>query len=100
MVLLINCFEVPAGREDEFLRLWTRVNDHMRTRAGYRSHALQRSLDPSARYRFVNIAEWDSAEDLRAGHDARFRELASGPEWAVFPATPAVYETVHEGAAS
>ncbi|GGM09104.1 antibiotic biosynthesis monooxygenase family protein [Nakamurella endophytica] len=97
MVQFVNCFEVPVGRDDDFLRLWTEVNGYMVTRPGYVNHRLQRSLMPDARYRFVNLAEWRSADDLRAGHDERFRKLATGPAWADFRSTPAMYEIVHSG---
>jgi hypothetical protein len=30
MVTLVNCFEVPAGREDEFFSMWQQVNTYMR----------------------------------------------------------------------
>lgn len=100
MVELVNCFEVPAGREDEFLALWHQVNAHMRAQPGYLGHRLHRALTPDARYRFVNIAQWASPQACQAAHDDRFRALVSGPEWADFRSTPGVYEVVHSAAAA
>ncbi len=60
MVQFVNCFEVPAGSEEVFLRLWSEVNAHMVAKPGYVSHRLHRSLAGDARYRFVNLAEWDT----------------------------------------
>ena len=54
MVTLVNCFEVPAGREDEFLSMWQQVNTYMHGKKGYLEHKLHRSLSPDARFRFVN----------------------------------------------
>ncbi len=99
MVQLINCFEVPAGREDEFFALWREVNAYMVRKPGYLSHQLHRSLTEDARYRFVNYAEWESAEHLRAAHDDGFRALALRPAFAPFTSTPAVYQLAHEGTA-
>jgi heme-degrading monooxygenase HmoA len=49
MVTLVNCFEVPEGREEEFFTLWQEVNDYMRTKPGYVGHRLHRAITPKAR---------------------------------------------------
>ena len=95
-VTLVNCFEVPAGREEEFFALWRKVNDYMRVKPGYISHKLHRSLAPDARYRYVNVARWESAQQFQAAHDEGFRALVNRPEWAAFKTIPALYEVVHE----
>ena len=99
-VTFINCFTVPAGREDRFLELWTRVNTHMSTQPGYLDHSLHRALSDGARYRFVNVVHWVDAQAAQASHDSRFQELVSGPEWAEFPSTPALFDVVHTGGAA
>ena len=98
-VTLVNCFEIPAGRENEFFALWQQVNNYMRKKKGYVSHKLHRSLSPDARFRFVNVAQWASAEDFQAAHDDGFRSLLSQPAWAAFRSTPSLYEVLHEGRA-
>jgi heme-degrading monooxygenase HmoA len=100
VVPFVNCFEVPAGHEDAFLELWQEVNAYMATRPGYVSHRLHRSLAPEATFRFINYAEWESAEHWRAAHDDEFRRLVSRPEWSPFSSIPALYEVVHAGDAS
>lgn len=99
-VRFINCFEVPTGREDEFFALFREVNAYMRTKPGYVSHRLHRSLTPDARFRFVNLVHWESAERFAAAHDDGFQQLVSKPEWAAFTSTHALYEIIHEGHAS
>ena len=84
MVTLVNCFEVPAGREEEFFALWQQVNTYMRGKNGYLEHKLHRSLAPDARFRFVNVARWASQADLDAAHDDGFRALVTKPEWSAF----------------
>jgi heme-degrading monooxygenase HmoA len=98
-VTLVNCFEVPAGREDEFFALWEQVNAYMRKKPGYLAHNLHRSLTPNAPFRFVNVAQWASVEQFQAAHDDGFRALVSQPEWAPFRSTPALYEVVHRATA-
>ena len=100
MVQFFNCFEVPADRADEFLRLWTEVNAYMVTKPGYVSHELHRSLRPDAHFQFLNHGVWESAQHWGAAHDAGFREMLSRPEWAPFRSTPALYEVVHSGTAA
>lgn len=97
MVTLVNCFEVPAGREEEFFTLWQQVNAYMRNKRGYVGHKLHRSLAPDARYRFVNIVQWTSSEEFQAAHDEGFRALVQQQDWAPFRSMPALYEVVHEG---
>ncbi len=99
-VTFVNCFEVPAGREDDFFARWQGVNAMMRTRPGYLEHQLLRSLAPDARFRFVNVARWSSPAALAAAHDDEFRAMVSGPDWEEIGSTPAVYEEIHSGAAS
>src|SRR3954463_11512032 len=96
MVRFINCFEVPPGREDDFLEMFATVNAHMTGQPGYLGHRLHRSLAPDAPYRFVNYVEWESADAWRAAHGQEFRELVSRPDWAFFTSVPALYEVIDE----
>jgi len=94
-VTFINLFEVPAGRDEAFRLLWEQVNAYMRAQPGYLSHRLHRALGDGARYRYVNMAAWESADAWQAAHDEGFRTLVSQPQWREFPSTPALYEVVH-----
>jgi|SRR5215471_16015473 len=100
MIVLVNCFEVPTGRENEFFSLWQQVNTYMRNKQGYLGHKLHRSLAPDARFRFVNVAQWKSRADFDAAHDAGFRSIVTQPEWSAFVSFPTLYEVVHEGQGS
>jgi heme-degrading monooxygenase HmoA len=95
-VTLINCFNIPAVREDEFFALWRQVNAYMRTKPGYLGHKLHRALAPDAPFRFVDVAQWASAEHFQAARDEGFRALVSQPAWAAFRHQPALYEVIHE----
>lgn len=99
MVTLVNCFEVPAGREQEFLSLWKEVNAYMRGKAGYLSHKLHRAIAADAIFRFINVARWASLAEFQAAHDEGFRALVSKPEWAPFRSQPGLYEVVDEAQA-
>src|SRR5678815_5386740 len=97
VVTLLNCFEIPQGREEEFFSLWLQVNNYMRSKKGYLEHKLHRALGPDARFRFINVARWASVEDFNAAHDDGFRALVSQPAWTDFRSLPGLYEVVHEG---
>ena len=66
MAVLINAFEVPEERDEQFLAHWEEARRFMERQPGYVSTALHRSLDPKARFRYVNVAEWESPQDFRA----------------------------------
>ena len=90
-IVFINSFEVPAGRDEDFLVLWQQIDDYMCAQPGYRWRRLHRSLNPDADLRYVNVAGWESAAHFDAAHDETFRRLQSQPGWKEFPAHPALY---------
>jgi heme oxygenase (mycobilin-producing) len=93
-VVLINSFEVPAGREADFSAAWHDSAQFMAKQPGYISTRLHRALAGDARYRFVNVAEWASEQDCRTAVAAPgFREAARG--LAEFPGLPAFYDVVY-----
>jgi heme-degrading monooxygenase HmoA len=65
-VVLINAFEVPAEDDDAFLQGWERAQELLSGEEGYISTTLHRSLSPTADFRFVNVALWESAQAFRA----------------------------------
>ena len=79
VVTMVNKFSV-FGDPDEFERVWMASADFMRTQPGFRNFRLMRSvMDPLV---YVNIAEWESAEDhhrVLQGPDfqAHIKELAA-----------------------
>ena len=98
-VTLINCFQVPVGREEQFFALWQQVNQYMQTKPGYLEHNLHRALAPEAPNRFINVARWSCVEQFQSAHDEGFRSLVSQPVWAEFSHSPFLYEVIHAGRA-
>ena len=89
-VVLINPFEVPADVPDEqFLAGWQRAADLLKSRPGFLGSRLHRALSPDARFRFINVAEWESPQHFQAAvSDPAFAELAKNSP----PNSPALYE--------
>ncbi len=91
-VVLINSFEVPAGREEEFRSHWAAAAKVLEQAEGFVSTRLHESLDPSARFRFVNVAEWSTAQHFRAAIQSdAFRSVS---EEMSFAANPSLYHVV------
>jgi heme-degrading monooxygenase HmoA len=90
-VVFINCFEVPAGREEAFMELWAQIDGYMRAQPGFRWRRLHRALSDSTRLRYVNVAGWQSAAQFEAAHREEFTRMAGQAGWAEFPALPALY---------
>ncbi|HMK37328.1 MAG TPA: antibiotic biosynthesis monooxygenase [Desulfomonilaceae bacterium] len=95
-VIVINPFEIPEGIEDQFLTFWERVAGYMRRQPGFISALLHRSLSQDARFHFINIAEWESAEHVQAAIETdEFRQLTE-PYLKVFSLYPAMYEVIRK----
>jgi heme-degrading monooxygenase HmoA len=98
-VTVINSFEVPAGREREFLELWKKVNAYMQRKPGYLSNKLHRPITPDVKFQFLHVAQWASMAHFRGAHDTGFRELVDHPAWSAFLSHRVLLKVVHEGQA-
>lgn len=98
-VTVINSFEVPAGREGEFLELWKKVNAYMQRKPGYLGNKLHRAITPDAPFQFVHVAQWSSMAHFQGAHDTGFGELVDQPMWSAFLPHRGLFEVVHEGQA-
>ena len=93
-IVLINPFELPQGQEEEFLRHWQAAAAHLRGAAGFISTRLHQSLDPQAKFRFINVAEWESPQHFQAAmRTEAFQEIARKMP---FVAYPALYRVIVE----
>lgn len=96
MVRFINLFEVPAGEEEAVLEFWRGINAYMVAKPGYLGHQLHRSLADDATYRFVNVAEWESAQAWEDAHDEGMWALVKKGT-AKYTNVPALYDVIHRG---
>jgi heme oxygenase (mycobilin-producing) len=93
-VTLINPFEVPAGKEEQFVERWKQAAQYLRQREGFVSTRLHQSLDPHAKFRFINVAAWESVEHFQqAVGTPEFQELAGEMP---FSSHPALYRVISE----
>jgi heme-degrading monooxygenase HmoA len=99
-ITVINSFEVPAGREDEFLELWKKVNAYMQWKPGYSGNTLHRAIALNAPFQFVHVAQWASMAHFQGAHDTGFRELIDQPVWSAFIPHRVLFDIVHEARAN
>ena len=95
-VMYFNCFEVAPGREDDFWKLYNAVNAYMSAKPGFISNRMHRALSPDARYRFINVPVWESAEYFQAAHDAGFQQVVKDHVWPGFSNEGTLCEFVEE----
>jgi heme-degrading monooxygenase HmoA len=95
-VVFINCFQVPVGREEQFMELWTEIDSYMLDKPGFKWRRLHRSLNDRAHLRYVNVAGWDSAAQFDAAHDQNFVRMQAQDGWLEFPAEPSLYVVQEE----
>ena len=93
-IILINPFEVPAGREDECLAFWERAAEYLRRQPGFIFTRLHKAVSPEARFHFINVAEWESAEHFQTAIESEaFKELTA-PYMEIFPHYPGLYKVI------
>ncbi|OWY65675.1 hypothetical protein B7486_40825 [cyanobacterium TDX16] len=77
-ITLINVIEVPTESIEQFISDWKVDKDFMVRQPGFIDGTLYRSLHPDVRFRFVNVARWESEEDwkaaLKASEEHRAKE--------------------------
>ncbi len=93
-VTLINPFEVEPEREAEFVASWMQTATVFAGERGYLDTRLHRSLDPGARFRFVNVAHWSSAQSWADAMRAFPPHEGGSPG---VKGSPALYEPVSGG---
>ena len=92
-IVLINVFEVPADKDTEFLQGWMAARDFLQRQPGYIATRLHRSLDPAARFRFINVAEWATPADFQAAvNHSAFADLRRATQFASYPSLYQVVE--------
>lgn len=92
---LIHCFEVPQGREDEFLAGWHKLTAVLQGADGYYSTQLFRQTGDVGKFAFINAAEWRDEDAWRRAVTSDAFRAELGP-MADFKGTPGLYEMVYE----
>jgi heme-degrading monooxygenase HmoA len=97
-VVLINAFTVPVEESERFLERWRDNARAMSGRPGFRRARMHRARHDDAKWRFVNVAEWDSEDAWREAQAspefrAALQRLLADPALHI-TARPALYDVV------
>ncbi len=93
-VTLINPFEVPKGKEDECLRMWDEAAEYLKIQPGYINTKLHQSIIDDSKFRFINVAEWETPESFFKAVDTdEFKKITEGTMEA-YPHYPSLYTIV------
>jgi antibiotic biosynthesis monooxygenase (ABM) superfamily enzyme len=76
MITTVVHFEVPAENVDRFFAYWQDfIKDNVRKQPGLIDGVFHRSIDAGGPFQFINVARWESAEQLAAGLHATGEDL-------------------------
>jgi heme-degrading monooxygenase HmoA len=93
-LVIINPFEVKAGRDAECLASWDKAAMLLRDKPGFKSARLHRANITSAQSSFVTVGVWSSYEQYEAAvADPQFRAAFSSEACV---GNPAPYRPVRE----
>ncbi|HLV99289.1 MAG TPA: antibiotic biosynthesis monooxygenase [Ktedonobacterales bacterium] len=90
----VTPIEVPAGKDEEFLKGWNAIAERMRHAWGALSIQLYESLDPAAKFRFVAVSEWESTLHYEAATNHINRAFEDLRQTMPFAAYAASYRLV------
>ncbi|MDQ1716832.1 MAG: hypothetical protein QOE89_785 [Pseudonocardiales bacterium] len=72
-------FEIPAENVGQFFAFWQDyIKDNVSKQPGLIDGILHRSIDPDGPFQFINVAHWESAEQLAAGLQRAGEDLPIG----------------------
>jgi antibiotic biosynthesis monooxygenase (ABM) superfamily enzyme len=69
-------FQIPPENVDRFFAFWQDyIKDNVSKQPGLIDGIFHRGIDPDGPFQFINVARWDSAEQLAAGLRAAAEDL-------------------------
>ena len=93
-IIVINSIVVPEGKEAKALEIWDSYAEYFRKQPGYIDTKLHKSLDPKAKFHFINVATWKSADDfMKALNSDEIKKIGEGfPQ--DMPHYPSMYQII------
>ncbi len=95
-VTLINPFEVPKGKEEDCLKMWEEGAEFLKNQPGYINTKLHQTILEDSKFRFINIAEWETAESFfNAVQTEEFQSIVEGAMES-YPHYPSLYTIIRD----
>jgi heme-degrading monooxygenase HmoA len=95
-VTLINVFSVPKDKEEEFVNWWQDVKASITKQPGFISGKFHRSVKPDSRYRFINVALWESEDLYWKAYEKSATPMKAKLDQLGVEMTPALYTVAFE----
>ena len=87
---VIVAYEVNAEDVDKFVNAWEKAQHHLKKQPGFVSTSLYQAESANPHFRFVNVAQWEDADQFRAATQSTKFHEASG-SLAAYPLYASVY---------
>ena len=93
-IIVINPIVVPEGKEAIALNIWDHYAEYFKKQPGYISTKLHKSLDPKAKFHYINVASWKTADDfMKALNNEEIKKIGDGfPK--DMPHFPSMYQVI------
>ena len=93
-ILVINPIVVPEGKEAKALEIWDSYAVYFRKQPGYIGTKLHKSIDPKAKFHYINVATWKTADDfMKALNSEEIKKIGNGfPK--DMPHFPSMYQVI------
>ncbi|WP_298425688.1 antibiotic biosynthesis monooxygenase family protein [uncultured Kordia sp.] len=93
--VLINPFEVPAGKLEASIKYWEACRDFLKTQPGYISTKLHQSIKDDAKFELINVAVWESPKAFMEATKKMMQQPNIVPVDGLKP-TPSLYTVIRE----
>jgi heme-degrading monooxygenase HmoA len=97
-VTVINSFELPIGKVDDYVEQWKEIARLMSKMPGFLDTKLHRALSSETRFQLVHVAHWETPAAMAAAMAAPDVAALISAQRARFQVTPnpGAYETIAE----
>lgn len=93
--VLINPFEVPAGKLEASIKYWEDCRDFLKTQPGYVSTKLHKSIKEGSKFELINVAVWESPKAFMDATQKMMQQPDIVPVEGLKP-TPSLYTVIRE----
>ncbi|WP_460219386.1 antibiotic biosynthesis monooxygenase family protein [Psychroserpens sp. MEBiC05023] len=93
--VLINPFEVPAGKLEASIKYWEACRDFLKMQPGYVSTKLHQSIKDDAKFELINVAVWESPKTFMDATKKMMQQPNIIPVDGLKP-TPSLYTVIRD----
>mgnify|MGYP001764988952 CR=1 FL=1 len=95
-VTLMNVFSVPIAQEEEFVKWWADIKDHITKQPGFISGTFHNSIKPNSKFNYINVAIWENEEVYWKAYEKSVTPMKAKLGELGVEMTPALYRVAFE----